>query len=439
MNDGHRAAGRGGSGAVIGSKKLKAVVVKGTQKTAVYDRNAIVETNKAVADYMNGPVAGMTEIFGPLGTGVTFTGSVMSGDSGVKNFSGTGIFDYPEDVATSVGSVGLEPFNIKKYRCSGCPLGCGAILSIPDDRWDLLTSPRPEYETMASFGSMLLNTDPAAVCHCNDLCNEYGVDTISTGDTIAWAMECYNDGLLSRNTLDGIDLTWGNSEAIVEICQKICESDGIGAVLAKGSREASRILGTGADRLVTCSGIEEPMHDIRLAWGAARTYQYDPTPGRHVKGGLGLTPTLEGFDYSNTGEADKAGVINTEIMNAAGYCLIGSILSLPEHILQEICAVTGFSYTQEEASNLGLRSFTYRHAFNLREGFARKDFTVSDRVIRSAPDMKGPLAGVSVDNEKLADNFFDTMHWDKTTLIPSRESLEDIGSCEVLIHDLYEK
>jgi len=437
MNDSHRAAGRGGSGAVIGSKKLKAVVVKGNARTEVFSREELVASNKAIAGIMKeGPGAGVAGAFGTMGTGVGFVSSILSGDAGIKNWSGAGVTDYPESVGAPVGGVGLEPFKTKKYNCSSCPLGCGAFLNIPDKRWDLSDSPRPEYETQGSFGSNLLNGDPASVCRCNDLCNEYGVDTISTGGTIAWAMECYNEGVLTKEDLDGIELTWGNGDAIVAICEKICENEGIGAVLAKGSREASRILGKGEEFLVTASGMEEPMHDSRLAWGLTRTYQYDPTPGRHVKGGLGIVPSLEGFDYAATGEADKNGVIGNEITNASGLCLFGSLL-FGLDIGRHLRAVTGFDYSQKEFANLGLRSFTYRHAFNLREGMDRKSFTLSPRLTKSPPPQTGPLAGITVDNERLADNFFEALHWDKSTLYPARETLEEIGACEPIIRDLY--
>lgn len=438
MNDTHRAAGRGGSAAVIGSKKLKAVVVKGELKTEVADRDAVRDLNKLMAEAMKGPGAGFAGAFGTYGSGSGFNGSVLSGDAGVKNWSGSGVADFPEEIHSAVGSIGLDQFKTKKYNCSSCPLGCGAFLSIPDERWDLSETPRPEYETQGAFGSLLLNGDAASVCRCNDLCNEYGTDTISTGSTIAWAMECYNEGVLTREELDGIDLAWGNGDAVAELCEKIGRCEGIGEILAKGSREACRILGKGEEFLVTASGIEEPQHDSRLAWGLARTYQYDPTPGRHVKGGLGMAPSVNGFDYDSTGEKDRTGVVNTEIMNASGYCLFGNAITPPGHKENLISAVTGFTYTQKEAFDLGLRSFNMRHAFNLREGLTRKDFTLSKRYTQSPPPATGPLAGITVDNERLADNFFDAMGWDRESLVPSKGSLEDIGGLDNVLKDLYE-
>ena len=272
------------------------MVVKGDGRTEVYDRDGLRDLNKLMAEVMKGPGAGFAGGFGAHGSGVGFVGSVLSGDAGIKNWSGSSVVDFPEETASPVGSIGLDQFMTKKYNCSNCPLGCGAFLSLPDERWDLKDTSRPEYETQGAFGSLLLNNDTGALCQCNELCNEYGLDTISTGSTIAWAMECFNEGGLTKDDLDGIDLIWGNPEGIVALCEKIGKCEGIGKTLAMGSREARRILGKGEEYLVVASGIEEPQHDSRLAWGLVRTYQYDPTPGRHVKGGIGMGPCLEGFD-----------------------------------------------------------------------------------------------------------------------------------------------
>lgn len=437
MNDEHRAAGRGGSGAVIGSKKLKALVVKGNIPTEVADREALIRVNREIADFMKGPAAGFTQSFGEYGTGVGFVSSVLSGDAGIKNWSGSGVADYPEEVANPVGSIGMGPFKKKKYNCSNCPLGCGAIMDIPSDKYDLKDAPRPEYETQGAFGSLLLNHDVASVAQCNNLCNEYGLDTISTGSTIAWAMECYNEGVLSREDLDGIDLTWGNSDAIVELCEKVCRGEGVGAVLSQGSVSACRHFGKGEEFLVTASGIEEPQHDSRLSHGLARTYQFDPTPGRHVKGGLGMNPLPEDFDYNNSGEQDKQGVITREISNSGGFCFFGEMCTPPDAYKRLLEAATGFVYTPEEYADLGVRMYLMRHAFNLREGMSRKNFTLSKRYTLSPPPTTGPLKDANVPAKELADSFFTAMHLDHETLVPKKEYVEKIGGLEIAAKDLY--
>ncbi len=129
---------------------------------------------------------------------------------------------------------------MKKFSCHACPVGCGAVYSIKDGKWPIEETGRPEYETDGMFGSMLMNDDVYAINQCNFLCNEYGLDTISTGGTVAWLMECYNNGVFTKEELDGIDLTWGNADAIVAITEKICKGEGIGKILQAGSRAAAK-------------------------------------------------------------------------------------------------------------------------------------------------------------------------------------------------------
>ncbi|MBR2578235.1 MAG: aldehyde ferredoxin oxidoreductase family protein [Erysipelotrichaceae bacterium] len=436
MNDEHRAAGRGGSGAVIGSKKLKALIVKGNIPTEVADRARMIELNRAIADFMkNGDGKAQVDFMGVYGTGGGYVNSVLTSDAGIKNWTGSHV-DYPEEVAFPVGSVGIDKYKKKKYNCVNCPLGCGAIMDIPSDKYDLKDAPRPEYETQGAFGSLMLNSDVASVAQCNNLCNEYGVDTISTGSTIAWAMEAYNEGALTKEDLDGIELNWGDPDAIVAICEKICKGEGCGAILQHGSREASRIYGKGEKYLVTASGIEEPQHDSRLNVGLARTYRFDPTPGRHVKGGM-YGPLPPDPDFTELAQADVAAVANTEITNSGGFCLFGGGCCPPDSYQHLIEAATGFSWTPEEFKTLGLRMFVMRHAFNLREGMDRDDFTLSKRYVEADPPFDGPIKGVKIPAEEMADKFFEAMHFDKQTLIPEKEFLEELGGLDIVIDDLY--
>ena len=438
MNDEHRAAGRGGSGAVMGSKKLKAVVVKGNLPVEAADDKLLVETNKAIAEYMKSPDGKTAVAFGDYGTGVGYVSSVLTGDASVKNWGGSGVADYPEEVAYPASSQGLDKFKVKKYNCSNCPMGCGAFLKVPSERWDLSHSPRPEYETMGSFGSQMACSDYEAIMRCNDLCNEYGFDTISAGATISWAMECFENGVFTKDELGGIELKWGDGNAIVAMLEKMCKNEGFGAILTKGSVYAANHFGKGHEYLVVAGGIEEPQHDGRLAFGLARTYQYDPTPARHVKGGLGFAQSGPDFDYSDTGAADLKGVMGAEMMNASGSCMFGFLFAMPPDALVKLVeGATGFAYTEDELYALGARMFTIRHAFNLREGKLRKDFTMSPRMHKTPPPNTGPLAGVVVDHERLGDNLFDALGWDKTSLMPKKADLEKIGGLEHVVKALY--
>jgi len=171
INDGHRAAGRGGTGAVIGSKNLKAVVVRGNLSTEVADRKKLVAANKSISDNMKGAAAELATAFGRFGTGIFYIPSTLSSDASIKNWGGAAGIDYTEEEAYLVSSANLEQFVLKKYNCSNCPLACGAILDVPSERWELANIDRPEYETMGAFGSQILNSDYESVLCCNLLCN----------------------------------------------------------------------------------------------------------------------------------------------------------------------------------------------------------------------------------------------------------------------------
>ncbi|MDR0916974.1 MAG: hypothetical protein LBN02_07285 [Oscillospiraceae bacterium] len=443
MNDTHRAAGRGGTGAVMGSKRLKALVVRGDLKIEVADRPAIVALNKAVVEWEKGPVAAVVAVMGAHGTGNGYEDSILVGDAGIKNWGGWS-GDLTEEQIEMVTSQAMDKlYKKKKFACNACPVGCGAIYEIKDGPWQLEDTGRPEYETEGNFGSMVLSGDAQSVNYCNFLCNEYGYDTISLGATVAWLMECYNEGLFTLDEMGGIDLTWGDGHAVVAISEAICRADTeMGRALNLASRGAAEYWDRGYEYLVTASGIEFPQHDARRAPGLARTYQYDPTPGRHVKGGLGFLdhgaePPEQKYSFKDTGERDVADVIGLEIINAGGYCQLSTFGLPPGSRIQLINAVTGFGYDEDGERRLGLRSYTMRHAFNLREGMRRSDFTISDRMVGKPPLENGPLAGVTIDNEQLGDNFFNELGWDLETLFPPRAFLEEVGGLEPVIADLY--
>jgi aldehyde:ferredoxin oxidoreductase len=170
----------------------------------------------------------------------------------------------------------------------------------------------------------------------------------------------------------------------------------------------------------------------------ARTFQFDPTPGRHVKGGLGgFVKHTAGhtFDYKGTGYADMCGVANSDATNSSGFCIFGGNAP-PGSVKRQIEAATGFSYSPMEWLALGLRIYNMRHAFNLREGMRRKDFTLSQRMIESNPPDEGPIAGIKVDNELLADNFFNAMGW-TMDMVPLPQVFNNLGGLEKVRMDLY--
>ncbi|WP_162523581.1 aldehyde ferredoxin oxidoreductase C-terminal domain-containing protein [Calorimonas adulescens] len=202
---------------------------------------------------------------------------------------------------------------------------------------------------------------------------------------------------------------------------------------------AAEKLGKGSEYLQTARNIELPMHDPRLAPGYARTYQYDPPPGRHVKGGLGMVqmsnPDPAKYNYENTGEADYSATVFSEVLDCAGLCLFITLTGQAEAIPKLLEAVTGIE--PQEAMAAGARVLNMRQAFNVREGLRPSDFNIPLRSVGKPPLEKGPTANCTVDNEKLGDNFFAAVGWDRTTGKPYREVLERLGGMDDVIADLY--
>ena len=445
MNDRHRAAGRGGCGAVMGSKNLKAVAVRGTGKIPVAHPEKIKEINAEVLNFMkNGPTVQQVKLFGTFGTGGMTAGNALSGDAPVKNWGGVGIVDLGEESATKLGTFSFDSkYNTKKYACANCPLGCGAHYKVDDGKWPVGETDRPEYETLAAFGTMTLNDDVESIIKCNDICNRYGLDTISVGASVAWAIECYENRIFTQKDTEGIELTWGNAEAIVAVTHAIAEQKGFGRLLALGSAKAAERLGRGAEYLQTVRGIEVPMHDPRFSPGFARTYQYDPTPGRHVKGGLGIpdfgSTNEVKYGYGDRGPMDVGATCHTEIFNTSGLCMFGGFSMPRDAATRFIEAVTGWDFKEEDVIRTGKRIMNMRYAFNLREGQRPTDSenALPKRCVGIPPQTEGPVKGITVDHAKLANHFIESMGWDRKTLIPTKESLENLGRMEDVIQDLY--
>jgi aldehyde:ferredoxin oxidoreductase len=426
----------------MGSKKLKALVVRGNLAIEPADKEALAALNKEITAWRKALDVPFFKAFAEYGTTATYEGSVFGGDTSVKNWAGSAA-DITEAQVTPLSGPEMDKhYRRKRYTCHTCPVGCSAIYEIEDRKWPIKETGRPEYETLGVFGASMLVSDPAAVNQCAMLCNEYGFDTVSAGATIAWLMECYNKGLFTIDELDGIDLKWGNADAAVEIMERMCRNEGIGKILNGGSLAAAKHFNRGFENLVVASGIELPMHDPRFNPGMGRKYQYDPTPGRHVKGGypvpFGNEPPEIKYDMSISAKIDFDGVVDVELTNSGGFCKFGEEMFLPADARAKyLSIISGFDYNAEEAIRFGMRSYTIRHAFNLREGFRRKDFDVSKRSIGIPPQTEGPNAGRTIDTEFMADNLFRNLGYNVEDSVPTKETLIKLGGMEDVIKDLY--
>ncbi|UCF93287.1 MAG: hypothetical protein JSW39_03760, partial [Desulfobacterales bacterium] len=443
MNDKERAAGRSGLGAVMGSKKLKAVVVKGKMKVPLSDE----EKMKALRKKILKEATGAYPVFNKYGTAGITHDSIISGDSPVKNWAGAGTTDFPSERARKISDdavIGLEGY--KPYGCWHCPVACGGRMAQRGGKFALelngKVGHKPEYETLAMFGSNLLNDDLASIVKINEICNNLGLDTIAVGATIAYAIECYENGLITKQDTDGLELTWGNAASIVAMTEKIGKREGFGDVLADGAHAAWTKLGKkGAEYAVHIQGEEIPAHDPKFIPGLATTYLLTATPARHTQGGELITPPglelPEGDKYTYTGQAETHFKLVTlvEVVNAAGLCMFGYLSYPVQSLPDQLAAVTGRAYDLEKLYEVGLRIYTMRHAFNLREGINPLTRNMPGRIVGEPPLKEGNVKGVTVDYKTLSREFLERIGWDPHTTVPSEASLRKLG-LEFLIDDM---
>ena len=443
MNDKERAAARSGLAAVMGSKKLKAVVVKGKMKVPTHDKKGIRELRRRILK----EAGGFFDALHDYGTCAGTHDSALSGDSPVKNWGGAGTVDFPSEMAKKVSDdavISLEGH--KAYGCWGCPIACGGKVVQKGGKFALELNDgvghKPEYETLSMFGSNLLNDDLASIVKINEICNNLGLDTISVGSVIGYAIECYENGLLTKEDTDGLEMTWGNAEAIVALTEKIGQREGFGDVLADGVRVAWEKLGRiGTEYAIHVQGEEVPAHDPKFIPGLATTYMLSATPGRHTQGGeliapVGLElPETDKYVYTGQSEIHWKMVTPVEVCNAAGLCLFGYLSYPIQAIPEQLEAVTGWKFDMEETFKAGMRIFTMRHAFNLREGINPLARNVPGRLFGEPPLTEGNVKNITVDYKTLTKEFLEFVGWDAHTTVPSEESLRNLGM-EFLIDDM---
>ncbi|MBI4579217.1 MAG: aldehyde ferredoxin oxidoreductase family protein, partial [Planctomycetes bacterium] len=439
MNDAGRAWARSGVGAVMGSKRLKAVVVRGSASVPVADRARADQLRK---EYLR-QHTGAYDLFLAYGTPGTLADASWSGDSPVKNWSGAGAVDFPTGKTAFQDELLKRTYQDKKYGCWKCTMACGGHHSVKEGGpYKGTRHHQAEYETACAFGTLLLNDSYASTLKANEICNRYGLDTISAGATIAWAVDCFGRGLLTTDDTDGIELTWGDDRAILALLEKLARREGFGDVLADGVQRAAARVGRGTEAFaIHIQGQEVPMHDPRFMPGLAIAYQLDATPARHTQGNeLNAWPGIEGrpkrYDYGAKGPYIKRIGCAVHFINAAGVCVFG-YLSYPISTWPDfMTAVTGHPWTLDEMLRAGERIANMRHAFNLREGLNPLAYQVPGIIVGDPPLTEGNLRGVTVDVARQNAGYLREMDWDPETAVPSRAKLEELGLA-FLLDDLY--
>jgi aldehyde:ferredoxin oxidoreductase len=478
ITDGGRAAARSGLGAVMGAKRLKAVAVRGGKRTAIpiHDKPALSRLSGDYRQLFKGETPSSFRLFIRLTTLVlpllrllrvrvsststdmvinayreygTCSGTAFAteiGDAPVKNWLGTAARDFPLRRSVRISDDAVIQHSVKRYGCRHCPIGCGGIVRLQGERYNVEESHKPEYETLAAFGPLLLNDDLESIIQINDICDRYGLDTISAGGIVAFAIECYERGLIGPEETGGLELSWGNAPAIVELMQKIARREGIGDFLADGvKRAAERIGGESEPCAVHAGGQELPMHDSRYEPMLGLAYLVDPTPGRHTvaNGGAYDVPSLQetyaaaDLDLPGQYEYQAKGAVfallnrHIQVVNCAGLCLFSLVMGQPP-VRGWINAVTGWEMSHADLLRVGHRIQVLRHAFNLREGIRPGDFSLPSRAVGSPPLEAGPLKGVTLDMETMIRDYFQAMGYEESTGIPTAELLESLGLQEIV-------
>lgn len=430
INDKGRAAGRSGVGAVMGSKKLKAIAVSGTQKIPIFDP----EQTKALRKKYMKMTGGDYELFRQYGTiGITGDSSI-SGDSPVKNWGGIGPEDFPSG-PEKFDQDTVIAYQDKKYGCWQCTMACGGHMSVKESGpYKGVAHHKVEYETAASWGTMTLSDDFPAMIKINELCNRFGFDTISSGVTAAFAVECYENGLLTKEDTGGLELNWGNSESLVALLEKMGRREGIGDILADGVKRAAERIGKGSEKFAMhVQGSEVPMHDPKFMPGLATTYKMDATPARHTQGHEDQAPLLEGwpehdkYEYSGKSKLHKQCMEMMHVVNAVGVCQFAVFAYDWNFIPDFLKSITGWDINIEECYRIGERIANVRHAFNLREGLNPLRFHVPSRLIGDPPQLKGNVRNITVDIDTQVNEYCEIMDWDPETAVPSKERLESLG------------
>ena len=441
MNGLKDAAGRTGLGAVMGSKKLKAVAALGTESLEGADPEALREmARRAAQEVREGTRAAGLHKWGT--GGAELEGGIISGNMPVRNFRDG---EFPEIsgleyIMDKIGT-GME-------GCWACAVRCKKVVQA-DAPYEVDPDyGGPEYETIGSLGSTCGVSDIVAVSQANVLCNAHSLDSIGTGVTIAFAMECFENGLLNLEDTEGIELRFGNADAMVQMVDKIGRREGLGDLLAKGLLPAAAEIGGDAERLaVHAKGQAQPMHEPRYKRGLAIGYAISPTGADHchsLHDSSLMNPDEEGFLQDNN--LRGLGVLETIELESLGpakvrACLYHSLREIVGNcvpiclftgwsladLADMVVAATGWNVTDYELLKVGERAWTLARTFNVREGFAPEDDALCPRSY--GPTTSGALEEGGIDPEALREamhTYYAMAGWDRETGVPTETKLHEL-------------
>jgi aldehyde:ferredoxin oxidoreductase len=438
MNDLKDAAGRTGLGAVMGSKNLKAIAVRGHGTISLADAQGVSEIAKLLRDACTGTLAGWHD----YGTGWGLTAFNAAGGLPTRYFQ-EGSFEGAEKIAPTTF---MKTIGVEMEGCYACAVRCKKVVRVTGARQVDPEYGGPEYETLAALGSLCGIDDVKAISYANQRCNANTIDTISTGNAIAFAMKCYERGILTAADADGIELAFGNADAMVAMVDKIAKREGIGDLLAEGVCRAAKKIGEEAEDLaIHVKGQEVPMHEPRIKFALDIGYATSPTGADHVHvlhdtDFVSEGHTLESFKslgimeplaVEDLGPAKvRLAAYQTIVIcayNCIGLCMLAAKgLSLTQ-LVRLVSSITGWDTSLFELMKAGERALNMARAFNTREGFTAADDTPPPRF--SVPFSSGPRMGVKVPRQELDKAiclYYQMMGWDTATAAPTLAKLLEL-------------
>ncbi len=427
-----RTAGRGGMGALLGSKNLKAIVVRGKDRPEYPDMNAFRTLVKEMNGFIQENSLGMTQ----LGTAGGVPATELTGDLPLKNWT---LGNWKDEAARISGQHMAETIFERHTRCFSCPIGCGKTAKIEDGPYAGVHGHWPEYETLAGFGGNCQCDDVQAIAYMNDLCNRYGMDTISTSSSIAFAMEAYEKGMITQEETGGLDLTWGNAEAMAEAIHAIARREGIGLLLADGVRTAAARIGPETEAFaIHVKGMEVPYHDPRAFVSMSANYATASRGACHLESlsyWLGYGARFDGWynpeEYDPHDSTGK-GVVTADfqnymaVYNPLGLCkFIAKGKCEPRHLAALVNTAMGWDWDAEDILQAGERLFNLKRLVNLRLGITAADDTLPQRFLNE-PRPSGGAEGVLPNLDLILGDYYRARSWTPEG-IPTPERLEILG------------
>ncbi len=426
MNDHHRAAGRGGAGAVMGSKNLKAVVVHGTKEVPQADPDRLKESFKEAAKTVKEKSAAFAKYGTSMVVGITGKAGVIP----TKNLH-TGYFPDFEKIG---GDALMDGHFVKNMACARCPLHCGNMTKAEKDYH--VETEGPEYETLAMFGANLDNPNIESIIMANDLCNRYGIDTISCADTIACAVDMFDKNIISEKETGGIRLAWGDHKTMVRLVEMTGKGEGFGVAIGDGSRRLAAAHGPEAEECaMNVKGMEFPGYDPRGIQGMSLAFATSTRGACHLRATMYVAELFQGVAdrFTVKGKAQPLKDLQElfTVLDCMVLCKFGARNAFAnswDNMAMLVNAATGHGYTVDGLKQVGERVWTLERLFNLREGLSKKDDTLPDRLF-TVPIHDGPSKGAVVnrtDFENELEAYYAVWGWSSDG-IPTPETVERLG------------